>query len=211
MTTPALPHRWRLIIVLLFTALDIGALIASHFGVGDEILAELMPQVQTLLLGLLALLFPASIDAVMVEWRRLDPRVPALPDDQRLPAEPTAPVKDPLRPPPGPTLGFLLALFVGGGTAALSAGCSAGPQTPISTTPQSIQCRFNVTIGSLPTRDATADTATSTDATAGVVIADNDCNIDRSAASASPQTTGNDNRGARVNAQLPVNVGTGAP
>lgn len=98
------------------------------------------------------------------------------------------------------------------GALSLVAGCSAGPQLPVTATPQNISCTWNVRIGTVPDDDASIEAPSGTDGTAGVIVSDNDCSIDRSAASADPRTTGNDNRGARVDAELPITVsGTGAP
>lgn len=72
------------------------------------------------------------------------------------------------------------------------AGCSSGPQVPIVTVPMHLSCTWNVDVADAPERDAAVTAPSSTDATAGVVVSDNDCSIDRSAASADPTTTGNE-------------------
>lgn len=98
------------------------------------------------------------------------------------------------------------------GALSLVAGCSAGPQLPVTATPQNTSCNYTITIGAIPSDDASIVAPSGTDGTAGVIVSDNDCSIDRIAASADPTTVGNDNRGARVDAELPITVsGTGAP
>ena len=69
---------------------------------------------------------------------------------------------------------------------AYCSGCSAGPQFVTPTTPITITVQLH--------------------AIDGGSLEDCDVLIDRSSAESRPQTTGNDNRGARVDAQLPVNV-----
>lgn len=81
--TPALPHRWRLYAILALAILDIAALVATHLGVADALLVELRPPIELALLVALVLLFPASADAIMVELRRRNPAISALPDDVR--------------------------------------------------------------------------------------------------------------------------------
>ena len=111
-------------------------------------------------------------------------------------------------PPPwlGRTLGALGLLALAAALVLALSSCSSGPQLPITTTPQSISCNYNITIGALPGHDASVQSPSGADGTAGVIVTDNDCNIDRSAASADPQTTGNDNRGVRVDPRTSVSA-----
>lgn len=200
MTAPALPHRWRLWLIIGLAVINVAALITTHIGVADGLVDGLREPLELALYATLALLFPASADAILVEIRRRDPSVPAIPDE----------VRDPRtrRRPPGPggaITGLLVLLAVM--TAPVLSGCSAGPQLPVTTVPMSISCSWTINTGQGEQQEAaTVDSAHGTGAQASAVIADSDCLVDRSSAEAAAATTGNDNRGARVDAELPVHV-----
>ncbi len=103
-----------------------------------------------------------------------------------------------------------LLAVIGGAIVAVSqcSGCSAGPAFVTPTTPQSVRCGdITISIGALPTRDATVAAPSGTDATAGLVVSDNDCNIDRLSAEASPQTTGNEVRDNTISPRVSVPIG----
>lgn len=174
-----IPHRARLWAILIVTVLDIAALVASLCGVAPELLTEIRPHIETGLATVLALLVPALADAYGVERRRRDPARPAIVDDVQRRAS--------------GGLGLVLLIFASALSAA-AMGCSTGPQTPVSTTPTHLDCGdISVTIvGAVPDRDATVVAPSSTDATAGIVVSDNDCQIDRIRSSADPNTTGNE-------------------
>lgn len=71
-----LNHRYRVLIILAALALTVVALVvASAVEAPDTVLAAL-----STLIGVLA---PAFVDALMVERRRRNPRIPAIADDVR--------------------------------------------------------------------------------------------------------------------------------
>lgn len=110
-------HRYRLYAILLLLALDAAALIAAHYGVSEAQLEGLRPLIDTGLATGLALLLPALGDALVVERRRRDPSMPALPDDIR-DGEPATSIRR-TRPPPLALLLFVLSLTSGCGASAL--------------------------------------------------------------------------------------------
>lgn len=86
----------------------------------------------------------------------------------------------------GNVLGALGLLALAAALVLALSSCSSGPQTPVTTTPLHISVTINAVDGGM--------------------VEDSDVLIDRSAASADPQTTGNDNRGVRVDPQTSVSA-----
>jgi hypothetical protein len=128
----ALPHKWRLYAILIVTVLDLAAVIAARFGVVPELLDEIRPQVETALYVVLALALPALADAYLVERRRRDPSVPALPDDVK-PVETAVPT--PSKAKPWNLLVFLAGLVF------ITSGCGGPPaavQTSLTTTARAV-------------------------------------------------------------------------
>lgn len=76
-------HKYRLAAIAIFLLLDVAALAAVHYGLAPAMLESLRPTVEAVCLALAAAAMPALADALMVERRRRDPSVPALPDDVR--------------------------------------------------------------------------------------------------------------------------------
>lgn len=111
----------------------------------------------------------------------------------------------PSRPPSDGALGLVLVVLTASLSAAVS-GCSSGPQLPIVTVPMSISCSWHVPVGALPDRDASVQSPSGADATAGIVVTDNDCMIDRSSATADAETTGNRARDVRVDPTTSVSA-----
>lgn len=68
----------------------------------------------------------------------------------------------------------------------LATGCSAGPQLPVITIPVNVSCTWNAPDGSQ--------------------LEDNDCLVENISPATTTDTTGNDNRGARVDAELSTTV-----
>jgi len=68
----------------------------------------------------------------------------------------------------------------------LLAGCSVGPQLPVITIPVNVSCTWN--------------------APDGGALEDNDCLVENVSPATTQDTTGNDNRGARVDAELSTSV-----
>lgn len=128
---PALPHRWRLWALVIVTLLDLAALLASHLGVGPELVAEARPLVETGLTAVLFILLPALGDAYLVERRRRMPGIPALPDDhvetddERMERLRQNIRVEPIRPPPSSgALGLALVVLAASLSVATS-GCGA--------------------------------------------------------------------------------------
>lgn len=111
-------------------------------------------------------------------------------------------------PPPwlGRTLGALGLLALAAALVLALSSCSSGPQLPIVTVPMSISCSWHVPIGALPDMDASVQSPSGADGTAGVIVTDNDCMVDRSSAAAEAETTGNRARDVRVDPQTSVSA-----